>query len=236
MSESSRVRLLQNLVSARPWPSAASPQAPSALRMQRRRTKPLRGGPTAPSPMEIEWLDPRPLDAPGGVFGVTEGSSHGRDRRGNAVSRGRVPRIPAHRSARAWRAGILALLDRRAAEHRRFPSPWRSARRSDRPNAPNRVPDDFGVINRSKLGSIRLPCRRTDASIGESGWIGPGHFGARAISRRPRSVRSPSMSRAYRRNCRSTSAGATPSYRGQRPSRDRLLPAARTAARPASSS
>jgi hypothetical protein len=31
---------LKNLVSARPWPSAASPQAPSALRIQRRRTKP----------------------------------------------------------------------------------------------------------------------------------------------------------------------------------------------------
>ena len=49
-----------------------------ALRMQQCRTKPLRGGLTAPSPMEIEWLDPRPLDAPRGVFGVTEGSSHGR--------------------------------------------------------------------------------------------------------------------------------------------------------------
>jgi len=48
-----RVRLLQNLVSARPWWSAASPQASSALRMQTRRTKPLRGGPTAPSPMGI---------------------------------------------------------------------------------------------------------------------------------------------------------------------------------------
>src|SRR4051794_18578227 len=45
--------------------------------MQRRRTKPLRGGPTAPSPMEFEWLDPRLLDAPAGVFGVTEGSSRG---------------------------------------------------------------------------------------------------------------------------------------------------------------
>ena len=33
-------RLLQNLVSARPWPSVASPQASSALRIQRRRTKP----------------------------------------------------------------------------------------------------------------------------------------------------------------------------------------------------
>ncbi len=53
-------------------------QASSALRMQRRRTKPLCGGPTAPSPMEIEWLDPRSLDAPGEVFGVTEGSSLGR--------------------------------------------------------------------------------------------------------------------------------------------------------------
>ena len=36
-------RLLQNLVSARPWPSAASPQASPALRMQRRRTNRGRG-------------------------------------------------------------------------------------------------------------------------------------------------------------------------------------------------
>ena len=33
-----QVRHLQNLVSARPWPSAASPQTSSALRIQRRRT------------------------------------------------------------------------------------------------------------------------------------------------------------------------------------------------------
>ena len=45
--------------------------------MQRRRMKPLRGGPIAPSPMEIEWLDLGFLDEPGGVFGVTEGSSLG---------------------------------------------------------------------------------------------------------------------------------------------------------------
>ena len=61
LSVSSALRHLQNLVSARPWPSAASPRAPSALRMQRRRTKPLRGGPTAPSPMEFEWPDRGPL-------------------------------------------------------------------------------------------------------------------------------------------------------------------------------
>src|SRR5512142_3352550 len=70
-----KVRLLQNLVSARPWPSAASPQASSALRMQRRRTKPLRGGPTAPSPMGIESPDPMPREPPGGVLGVTQRSS-----------------------------------------------------------------------------------------------------------------------------------------------------------------
>lgn len=35
---SSAVRDLQNLVSARPWPGAASPRAPSALRIQWRRT------------------------------------------------------------------------------------------------------------------------------------------------------------------------------------------------------
>ena len=40
---------LQNVVSARPSTSAASTQAPSALRMQPRRTNPLRGGPTAGS-------------------------------------------------------------------------------------------------------------------------------------------------------------------------------------------
>jgi hypothetical protein len=28
--------------------------------------------------MGIEWLDPRSLDAPGEVFGLTEGSSRGR--------------------------------------------------------------------------------------------------------------------------------------------------------------
>src|SRR3954470_18641583 len=37
------VRVLQNLVSARPWPSVASPHASSALRMQRRRTNRGRG-------------------------------------------------------------------------------------------------------------------------------------------------------------------------------------------------
>jgi hypothetical protein len=37
------LRPLQDLVSARPWPSAASPQAPSALRIQRRRTNRGRG-------------------------------------------------------------------------------------------------------------------------------------------------------------------------------------------------
>ena len=41
--------------------------------------------------------------------------------------------IPADRSAPAWRAGILALLDTRAAVHIRLPSIWRSARRSHRP-------------------------------------------------------------------------------------------------------
>jgi hypothetical protein len=71
------VRHLQNLVSARPWPSAASPRASSALRMQRRRTKPLRGGPTARSPLGIESPDPMPREPPGGVLGVTERSARG---------------------------------------------------------------------------------------------------------------------------------------------------------------
>jgi hypothetical protein len=39
--------------------------------------------------------------------------------------------IPADRSTPAWRAGIFVLLDRWAAELRRFPSLWRSALRSD---------------------------------------------------------------------------------------------------------
>ena len=52
--------------------SATSPQSWSALRMQRQRTKPLRGGPTSPSPMGIESPDPMPRETPGGVFGVTQ--------------------------------------------------------------------------------------------------------------------------------------------------------------------
>ena len=122
---SKSVRLPKKVVSARPSVSAASTQARSALRMQPRRTKPLRGGPTAPSPMEpvrvfdpeihkrlelndlrilcqirvdrlpattyvaqnrilgqtpmgIEWPDPRPADATGGLFGLTERCSRGR--------------------------------------------------------------------------------------------------------------------------------------------------------------
>ena len=50
----------------------------SALRMQRRRTKPLRGGPTAPSPMEIERPDSRPLDAPEGLLSLQRTSWIGR--------------------------------------------------------------------------------------------------------------------------------------------------------------
>jgi hypothetical protein len=37
-----------------------------------------RGGPTATSTMGFGWFYPSPLDAPGGAFGVTEGSSQGR--------------------------------------------------------------------------------------------------------------------------------------------------------------
>src|SRR5437879_3362437 len=39
--------------------------------MQRRRTKPLRGGPISGSPMGIESPDPMPREPPGGVLGVT---------------------------------------------------------------------------------------------------------------------------------------------------------------------
>ena len=63
---SSGVRFLQNLVSARPSSRRASPRASSALRIQRRRTKPLRGGPISSSPMGIEWPDPMPRQSPGG--------------------------------------------------------------------------------------------------------------------------------------------------------------------------
>src|SRR3954462_11096668 len=69
-----------------------------ALRMQRRRTKPLRGGPIAPSHMENERLDPRILDAPGGLFGVTEGSSLG-DIDEAMGEPGTSPRILTHRFA-----------------------------------------------------------------------------------------------------------------------------------------
>ena len=72
------LRPLKKVVSAGPSTSAASTQARSALRMQPRRTKPLRGGPTAPSPMGIEWPDPRPPDATGGLFGLTERCSRWR--------------------------------------------------------------------------------------------------------------------------------------------------------------
>ena len=44
--------------------------------------------------------------------------------------------VPVDRRAPAWRVGILARLDRRVAEFRRFPSLWRSARRSHRPTHP----------------------------------------------------------------------------------------------------
>jgi Transposase DDE domain group 1 len=68
------LRYLQNLVSARPSSRAASPQASSALRIQRRRTKPLCGGPISPSLMGIEWLGPMPRQPPGEGFGLTERS------------------------------------------------------------------------------------------------------------------------------------------------------------------
>src|SRR5262245_17501060 len=44
--------------------------------------------------------------------------------------------IPVDRSAPDWWPRILTLLDRHAAKHRRFPSLWRSALRSDRPKQP----------------------------------------------------------------------------------------------------
>ena len=51
------MRLLQNLVSAGPWPSAASPRASSALRIQRRRTN--RGGSPGYGICK-QWLNRRP--------------------------------------------------------------------------------------------------------------------------------------------------------------------------------
>ncbi len=47
---------------------------PLAIEHARHTTKPLRGGPTSPSPMGIEGPDPMPRQPPGGVLGVTERS------------------------------------------------------------------------------------------------------------------------------------------------------------------
>jgi hypothetical protein len=67
--------------------------------------------------------------------------------------------IPAGCSDVAWRAGILALLDRRPAEHRRFPSVWRSALRSDRPKQLriNRV----GVVGPKRASSCLVASHDT---------------------------------------------------------------------------
>jgi hypothetical protein len=52
--------------------------------------------------------------------------------------------IPVDLPALAWRVGILAPLDRRAADFSRFPSFWRSAHWADRRS--NLGPIDFGVV------------------------------------------------------------------------------------------
>jgi hypothetical protein len=71
------LRLLQNLVSARSWPSAASPQALLALRMQRRRTKPLRGGPIALGLWGLNGPTPCLGNRREGGLGVTDRSTRG---------------------------------------------------------------------------------------------------------------------------------------------------------------
>jgi hypothetical protein len=50
---------------------------PDGLADAKRRTKPLRGGTISHRPMGIEWPDPGPRDAPGGILGVIEGASRG---------------------------------------------------------------------------------------------------------------------------------------------------------------
>jgi hypothetical protein len=66
--------------------------------------------------------------------------------------------IPAARSAPAWRAGSLAVLDRRAAELRRFPSLWRSARRSHRPtHRPARGTEPPPVVLARSAQNTKMP-------------------------------------------------------------------------------
>jgi hypothetical protein len=143
-----------------------TPASP-ALRTQRRRTKPLRGGPTGPSPMGIEWPDSRPLDALGGVFGVREGASHGRGKVAIEVSRGRAPGIPPPPLRTDLAGRHFGLLNRRATQQRRFPPTRRSARRSDRPKrrtvalrasvgSPRRLPVPPGA----PLDRVTKACRR----------------------------------------------------------------------------
>jgi hypothetical protein len=53
-------------------------------------------------------------------------------------------------SAPAWLAGILALLDRRTAEHIRLPAIWRSALRSHRPRNVGPTRAEFRSANSLK--------------------------------------------------------------------------------------
>jgi hypothetical protein len=105
----------------------------SPLRMQRRRMPPLRGAPTAPSLIEIQWHYPTPLDAPGGAFDVTEGSLRGDIDVAMRRAGDELPGISADGYAPALRGGILDLSDWRATGYRQFPPIRRSARRSRRP-------------------------------------------------------------------------------------------------------
>ena len=60
--------------------------------------------------------------APSEALGGLVGTMHGRGRLINAVGHGPAGLLSAaDRSALAWWAGLFPLLDRRAAEHRRFP-------------------------------------------------------------------------------------------------------------------
>jgi hypothetical protein len=88
---------------------------------------PLRGGPTAQSPTEIEWIHARFLDAPGDFFGVMErgplaersnwqlrkprpSSTHSRSRLSKAFTHGRpLIRLPQRAD---WRHGINACVHR----------------------------------------------------------------------------------------------------------------------------
>ena len=91
---SDRLRVLQNLVSARPWPSAASPQASSALRMQRRRTNRFAVGRLRRRLWRLNGPTPGLGTSPRGTFWPDGWALTRVWRRDDAVSRTRDPGNP----------------------------------------------------------------------------------------------------------------------------------------------